>query len=132
MRYLLDTNILSDLIRNPDGLSAKRLAAVGDDDVVTSAIVAAELRYGVAKKRSNALAGRVKAVLDTIPVLPFEPPADAFYGDLRAELEKGGRMIGANDLLIAAQALALGLTLVTDNVSEFSRITSLSFQNWLR
>ncbi len=95
-------------------------------------IVAAELRFGAAKKQSPSLATRVKMVLDAMEILPFEPPADIFYADLRAELERNGRTIGANDLLIAAHALTLGMTLVTNNEREFSRIGSLSVENWLR
>src|ERR1035438_7806727 len=112
MRYLLDTNIVSDLVRNPQGIIAQRIRKVGEARVSTSIIVAAELRYGAAKKGSARLRAQVEAVLGAIAVLPFEKPADAVYGSLRARLEQAGRPIGANDLLIAAQALALGYTLV--------------------
>jgi tRNA(fMet)-specific endonuclease VapC len=131
-RFLLDTNVLSDLVRNPQGRTARHLAEQGDDNVVTSILVAAELRYGVAKLRLALLAEQVEAVLGAIEVLPFEPPADSFYGELRATLEKAGRTIGGMDLLIAAHALAIGHVLVTDNVREFSRVPGLSVENWLR
>ena len=65
-------------------------------------------------------------------ILPFKPPADVIYRDLRAQLERVGTPIGPNDMLIAAQALALGLTVVTDNEREFSRVAGLSVENWLR
>lgn len=129
--YLLDTNILSDLIRHPDGAVARRIELVGPKVLFTSIIVAAELRYGCAKKGSAKLFKRVDGILQTIPVLPLDIPTDAEYGDIRAQLETAGQPIGMNDLLIAAHALALGLTLVTDNLSEFSRIRGLNVEIWL-
>ena len=129
--YLLDTNIISDLIRNPSGAAAHRIEAVGAKAVCTSIIVAAELRYGCAKKGSPKLLARVQSVLETIPVLALDIPADAQYGGIRAELEAAGQPIGANDLLIAAHACALGLTLVTNNTREFGRIRDLKIDNWL-
>ena len=131
MGYLLDTNILSDLIRNPFGPVAQRIEAVGAKAVCTSIIVAAELRYGCAKKGSPRLQALVEDILATIPVLPLEVPADADYGRQRAQLEASGQPIGGNDLLIAAHALALGLTLVTHNTREFSRIAGLQVEDWL-
>lgn len=131
MGYLLDTNILSDLIRNPFGPVAQRIEAVGAKAVCTSIIVAAELRYGCAKKGSPRLQARVEDILATIPVLPLDVPADADYGRQRAQLEASGQPIGGNDLLIAAHALALGLTLVTHNTREFSRIVGLQVEDWL-
>jgi tRNA(fMet)-specific endonuclease VapC len=130
-KYLLDTNIISDVIRNPDGPAARRIEQVGSKALFTSIIVAAELRYGCAKKGSPKLLARVEGILETIPVLPLDIPADAEYGDIRAELEAAGQPIGMNDLLIAAHANALGLTLVTDNAREFSRIRGLNVENWL-
>jgi tRNA(fMet)-specific endonuclease VapC len=137
MRYLLDTNIVSDLVRNPQGTVAGRVRAVGEKQVCTSIIVAAELRYGADKKGSPRLSSQLDAVLGALEVLPFEAPADASYGLLRTSLEKRGTPIGANDLLnndllIAAQALALGYVIVTDNEKEFSRVEGLRLQNWLR
>ena len=130
--YLLDTNILSDLIRHPDGLVARRVEQVGQKEIFTSIIVAAELRYGCAKKGSAKLLERVQGLLETIPVLSLDMPTDAQYGLIRAELEAAGQTIGMNDLLIASHALALGLTLVTDNTSEFSRVRGLKVENWLQ
>ena len=130
--YLLDTNILSDLIRHPDGLVARRVEQVGQKEIFTSIIVAAELRYGCAKKGSAKLLERVQGLLETIPVLSLDMPTDAQYGLIRAELEAAGQPIGMNDLLIASHALALGLTLVTDKTSEFSRVRGLKVENWFR
>jgi len=132
MRYLLDTNIVSDLVRNPQGKIAERIFRVGEARVCTSIIVAAELRYGAEKKGSARLSAQLEAVLGALEVIPLEKPADALYGSLRAQLERSGRPIGGNDLLIAAQALALGYTLVTDNEREFARVKGLDFENWIR
>jgi len=129
--YLLDTNIISDLIRNPSGAVARHIETIEVKDIVTSIIVAAELRYGCAKKGSPKLTEKVESLLATIPVLPLETPADAEYGNIRAELEAAGKTIGMNDLLIAAQAHTLNLTLVSDNLREFSRIRGLKVENWL-
>jgi len=132
MRYLLDTNIVSDLVRNPQGRVAQHIRKVGEARVCTSIIVAAELRYGAAKRGSPRLSGQLEAVLGALEVLPFETPADAAYGSLRTRLEQAGKPIGGNDLLIAAQALALGCTIVTANEKEFARVEGLPRQNWLR
>jgi len=132
MRYLLDTNILSDLVRNPQGRIAQQIRKIGEAKVCTSIIVAAELRYGAAKKQSPRLTAQLQAVLGALEVLPLEAPIDTAYGALRARLEKAGTPIGANDLLIAAQALALGYTLVTDNEKEFAQVKDLPRENWLR
>jgi tRNA(fMet)-specific endonuclease VapC len=132
MRYLLDTNVVSDLVRNPQGRVAKRIRKVGEAQVCTSIIVAAELRYGATKKGSPRLTTQLEAVLGALDVIPFETPADAAYGLIRTRLEQAGRPIGGNDLLIAAQAIALGYTIVTDNEGEFARIDGLPRENWLR
>jgi len=132
MPYLLDTNIVADLIRNPQGKIAQRVRRVGESQVCTSIIVAAELRYGANKKGSPKLSAQLEAVLGALEILPLEVPADAMYGTLRARLELAGTPIGGNDLLIAAQALALGYTVVTDNDKEFARVRELRCENWLR
>ena len=132
MRYLLDTNIVSDLIRDPGGRVARRIGDVGESLVCTSIIVAAELRYGATRKASARLTAQLEAVLGAIEVLPLEARVDAAYGVIRAGLEKKGQPIGANDLLIAAHASALGLTVVTDNEREFLRVDNLRVENWLR
>jgi tRNA(fMet)-specific endonuclease VapC len=131
-RFLLDTNIVSDLVRNPQGVVARQIRQVGEALVCTSIIVAAELRYGAAKKGSVRLTTQLELVLGALDVLPFEAPADAEYGNLRTRLEKAGQPIGGNDLLIAAQAIALQCTIVTDNEREFARIDGLPVENWLR
>ena len=132
MRYLLDTNVVSDLIRHPQGRVSEHIREVGEAQICTSIIVAAELRYGAAKKASPRLATQLEAVLGALDVLPFEVPADTAYGLIRTRLEQIGRPIGGNDLLIAAQAVALGYTVVTDNEGEFARIDGLPRENWLK
>ena len=128
--YMLDTNIISDLIKNPQGKAAKRVAKVGEDNICTSIIVAAELRYGCAKSGSERLLKAVEDLLGEIDVLPFDV-ADADYGGIRSKLEAAGKPIGSNDLLIAAHAYATGVTIVTANIDEFKRIRGLKVENWL-
>jgi tRNA(fMet)-specific endonuclease VapC len=130
-RYLLDTNILSSLLKQPSGAVASRICSVGEDAICTSIIVACELRYGAAKKDSPTLSGKVEQLLSTVEVLPLDEDADGKYAQLRAALEKAGTPIWANDYLIAAHALSLELTLVTDNIGEFSRVPGLTMENWL-
>lgn len=129
--YLLDTNVLSDLLRNPQGRIVDHLKQVGESSVATSIIVAAELRFDAAKRASPRLTERVDKVLARLTVLPIEPPVDQAYGNIRRDLEARGQPIGGNDLLIAAQARVLGLCLVTANVREFSRVSNLRIENWL-
>jgi tRNA(fMet)-specific endonuclease VapC len=130
-RYMLDTNIISDLIRNPQGKAAKRIAKAGENNIFTSIIVASELRYGCAKSGSKRLLKAVEDLLGEISVLPFDVPADAEYGAIRAHLEASGTPIGSNDLLIAAHAIATGSTIVTANADEFKRVRGLKVENWV-
>jgi tRNA(fMet)-specific endonuclease VapC len=130
--YLLDTNILSNVIRDPRGGCATRIGETPPEQVCTSIVVAAELRFGVWKRGSSTLAQRVEQLLASLTVLPLQPDADRCYGRLRAELEKQGQLIGANDMLIAAHALAVDAVLVTDNTAEFTRVAGLPVENWLR
>lgn len=132
MRHLLDTNIVSDLVRNPQGAVAARIAEVGEAEVCTSIIVAAELRFGAAKRGSERLTRQLERVLAVLPILPFEAPADVAYATVRARLEGVGTPIGGNDLLIAAHALSVDCVVVTDNVREFERVDGLTVVNWLR
>jgi tRNA(fMet)-specific endonuclease VapC len=132
MRFMLDTNIMSDMVRHPHGRVAKRIAEVGETLVCTSIIVAAELRCGATRKGTPRLAEQLESVLRAIVVLPLEVPVDAVYGALRARMEEIRQPIGANDLFVAAHALALRCTLVTDKEREFARIKALPMENWLR
>ena len=128
---MLDTNILSDLVRQPQGAIARRIAEKGEETICTSIIVAAELRFGAEKSGSDKLADRVDLILSAIEILPLESPVDREYGKLRHYLAGKGRLIGPNDMLIAAQALCAGLTVVTANTGEFSRVPGLNIENWL-
>jgi tRNA(fMet)-specific endonuclease VapC len=130
-RFLLDTNILSGLVRRPQGRVAECIARVGERDVCTSIVVAAELRFGAAKSGSRPLSRQLDAILAALEILPLEEPADRHYATLRRQLERRGMPIGPNDLLIASQALAADCTLVTANEREFSRVPGLKVVNWL-
>lgn len=132
MLYLLDTNIISQMVHDPHGPIAQRVLRSSRDVVVTSVIVASELRFGAAKRPTATFGQRIEAIFDEIEALPFAAPADKIYGMIRAGLEQSGTPIGAIDLLIAAHALALDATLVTDNEREFARIQGLKVENWLR
>jgi tRNA(fMet)-specific endonuclease VapC len=131
MPYLIDTNVISDIVRHPQGRVAEKIRAVGEDQIYTSIIVAAELRYGTTKKGSARLATQLETVLGALHILPFDAPADHAYGSIRSQLEQVGWPMGGNDLLIAAQAVALGYTLVSDD-RGFARVKGLALENWLR
>ncbi len=130
LQYLLDTNILSDLIRHPQGKVANNIQAVGERAVCTSIIVAAELRFGAAKSGSTQLTNRIDMILSALEVLPFDPPADRHYADIRQQLTRRGEIIGPNDLLIAAHARSQNLTVITANAREFSRVPELGVEDW--
>lgn len=130
-RYMLDTNIVSHLLRNPQGIVFERIAKVGSDAVCISIITAAELRYGCAKRGSAKLLRQVEAIMEGLDILPLDAPTDTEYGALRAELEAAGKPIGPNDLFIAAHARAQGAVLVTANAAEFARVPDLQVENWL-
>jgi tRNA(fMet)-specific endonuclease VapC len=133
--YLLDSDVLSDMMRNPRGPAAlvfESKATEPGTRMLTSIIVACEMRYGAAKRGSTALAQRVNRALASVEVVALSSGADAAYATLRSDLERKGQLIGQNDMLIAAHALALDAILVTDNVREFKRIKGLRIENWLR
>jgi tRNA(fMet)-specific endonuclease VapC len=119
-------------VRHPQGRTAAKIAELGEDAVATSIVVAAELRYGAAKKGSARLSSQLETILGALEVLPLEAPADATYGNARVALEAAGTPIGGNDLLIAAQALALDMIVVTNNEREFERVSGLTIENWLK
>jgi tRNA(fMet)-specific endonuclease VapC len=129
--YLLDTNIVSHLIRYPQGPIAARIAEVGEDHVLTSIIVACELRYGASKRGSRKLTRQVEIVLGAMTILPLESDADRHYAAIRTVLERKGTPIGAHDMLIAAHARAIEAICVTDNVAEFKLVPALKVENWL-
>lgn len=128
--HLLDTNVISRLMKEPVGKTAQRLAQLGDDRICTSIVVASELRFGASLRASARLTDAVEQVLGAVPVLPMDQPVDEHYADIRNQLQRNGTPIGPNDLLIAAHARALGLTIVTENEHEFRRVEGLSVENW--
>ncbi len=129
---MLDTNIVSALMRSPhDSVVRSSFDAVRPEDVCLSIITAAELKFGLAKRPSPRIARQLEALFALVSIVPFAEPADQVYAELRAHLERAGTLIGPHDLLIAAHALALDLTLVTDNLREFSRVPDLRVENWL-
>ena len=129
--YLLDTSILSHLVRQPQGVVSGRIAEVGEANVLTSIIVACELRYGAMKRGSRRLMRQVDTVLGAMTILPLEVSVDRHYAAIRTVLERKGTPIGAHDMLIAAHARAIDAVCVTDNVSEFRRVPALKVENWL-
>jgi tRNA(fMet)-specific endonuclease VapC len=138
--FLLDTNIISHMMRNPTGIVAERVRQIIQNlapgsvkaPVCTSAIVQCELQYGLAKNPSAKLHTAYAITMQYIPVLALEPLIAQHYSQLRVALEAQGTPIGPNDTLIAAHALALGCTLVTDNADEFRRVPGLRVENWLQ
>lgn len=130
-QYLLDTNILSALIKQPAGNVASKILQLDENEFCTSIVVACELRYGAMKKGSAKLIAKVDALLTNIEVMPLDDNVDYHYALLRTALEKRGQPIGAHDMLIAAHALALKTILVTANENEFKRISNLQIENWV-
>ncbi len=128
--YLLDTSVLSALVREPRGPTRQRLEQVGESAAVTSIVVAAELRFGAVKSGSARLGSAVDQLLDLMVILPFEARDDVEYAAIRSELERAGTPIGPNDLLIASQARRRGLVVVTAKAREFRRVPSLIVEDW--
>ncbi len=133
MRYLLDTNAISHVIDFPAGSVAQRIrtkAVTGT--LVTSVIVVAELRYGYTKISSRRLKDAYETFFESLPIENWETPFDHVYADIRDQLTKKGRSIGAMDMLIAAHALATDAVVVTANIKHFSEVPELKVENWLR
>lgn len=128
---MLDTNIVSAMLRSPAGPLARRLEVAGLESLCVSALVASELRFGAHKKDSARLVRLVEDVLARVDILPYDASASIAYAGIRSRLERLGTPIGLTDLFIAAHALSLDLTLVTANVREFSRVEGLKVENWL-
>ena len=132
MRYLLDTNICIYVAKRKPAAVLSRLGRLRPGDVGMSVVTYLELAYGAWKSRAvEANLATIEQLRSLVPVEPLGANAAVRYGRLRAALEKRGAPIGAYDLLIAAHALSLGLTLVTNNVREFSRVEGLRLENWV-
>lgn len=130
-RFMLDTNIMSDLIRNPEGPVQQVASAFGTPAISISSIVASELRFGYLKRGSDRLAQLVENMIARVEVVPYGDAASVHYAQIRHSLQASGTPIGPVDLFIAAHARSLGLTLVTDNIREFSRVEGLKLENWI-
>ena len=131
MAFMLDTNVCIDLIRKKTGKLLSRLRKARPDEVCVSSITLGELEYGVAKSSApdrNRLA--LAEFMTPIDIRPYDDHVAPYYGRIRAELERRGKQIGPLDVMIAAHAVALGLTLVTSNVREFRRVPGLPVENW--
>ncbi len=131
MTYMLDTNICIYSINHKPERVFRRLTGIDPSDVCISSITYAELVYGVEKsiaKDKNRIA--LMLLLSNIEIVKFDDRAASEYGDIRADLEKKGTPIGQLDMLIAGHARSLGLTLVTNNEKEFSRVEGLKIDNW--
>lgn len=130
-RFMLDTNVVSHVLRHPHGPAAGRFRAFGRGELCVSVIVAMELRFGAAKLGSQRLTAQIEAAASLCDILALDDSAIDIYATLRTALERAGTPIGPLDTLIAAHALALDLPLVTDNIREFSRVPNLRIENWL-
>jgi len=129
--YMLDTDICSYVMKRFSQTLLERLAAVAVAEVSMSVVTKAELLYGVRISPHPSRDGEaLRGLLAYVEVLDFPEKAAEHYGDIRADLKRRGELIGANDLLIAAHARSLGLTLITNNIQEFSRVTGLALENW--
>ena len=129
---LLDTNIISDMMRNLQGLAAERAREVrGTDGLCTSIVVQCELEYGLARRHNPRLDIAYRAVMESVDVMPLDRDVASHYARLRWQLEVDGQPMGANDLLIAAHALALDAILVSADAA-FERVSGLKLENWLK
>ncbi len=131
MRYMLDTNIVSAIVRDPRGKVFERLLDVGEENAFISIITHGEIWYGVKKNGSEELTQKVSAVTRRLYVAPLQLPTDQRYAEIRLALRQG-KNIGPNDLWIAAHAVALDTVLVTNNEDEFSRVPGLRVENWTK
>ncbi|MCF8209110.1 MAG: type II toxin-antitoxin system VapC family toxin [Rhodoferax sp.] len=132
--YLLDTNTISQMMREPAGRVTQKFATIASRDlnhgVVTSTIVLCELQFGLQRKPNSRLSAALDRILSGMDALPLDIDVVSHYAQLRTQLEQKGTPIGPNDTLIAAHALALNATLVTAD-AEFSRVPGLIVENWL-
>lgn len=129
--YLLDTNILSNLFRNPNGVIEETLRQRAGEEIGTSIIVKGEIEFGLRKNPNMRGARHFQNLIEAIAVWPLDHPAETHYAHLRADLAAQGIAASANDLWIAAQALTLGAVLVSDD-RVFRHMPNLKVENWLR
>ena len=129
MRYILDTDTVSFIIRNNSSVIAN-LIKHEDDEIYISAISYAEISYGLEKKGSERLFNEVNSIIGKLSIIDFDASQSEFYGQIRAELEKSGTPLGDMDMLIAATALSTGAILVSHNKKHFSKIKGLKIEDW--
>jgi tRNA(fMet)-specific endonuclease VapC len=129
-RYLLDTDTVSYALRG-QGRVAARLLEHRPSEIGLSSITLAELRYGAEARKSRRLHGLIDAFVEPLTVFPFDRPAADRFGVVASALARRGSSIGTFDALIAAHALALGMTLVSNNARHFERVEGLKTENWL-
>ena len=133
MKYLLDTDTFSYVARDANALLTARFRGAAPQDLALSVISRGEIEFGLAAHSPKRLTlERALGLLEAVTTLPLAPAAASRYRDLRAHLHKRGTPIGANDMWIAAHALAEGLTVVTNNEREFRRVPGLMVENWMR
>ena len=132
VRYLLDTNVVSFHIRGSSAALQNRLRRVKASTVALSVVTEMEIRFGLARNPGLRIAPLVEQFLDAMTILPLDSEVARAYGRIRAELEKGGRPIGPLDTMIAAHAVAVGATLVTNDVREFRRVRGLRVVDWTK
>ena len=131
LRYMLDTDICSYVMKRSHDALLRRLQKVPVSDVCVSVVTKSELLYSVeVSPRRQQDEAALNAFLNYVEVLDFPGNASSHYAQIRAQLKKSGKMIGANDLFIAAHARSLGLTLVTHNTQEFRRVNRLAIEDW--
>ncbi len=131
MTYMLDTNIISYLIKNRDfGLIDKFEQMAEENTVGVSSITMAELFYGIKKKESKRLEIAVRELLYPLEKYSFDEDSALAYGEIRTQLEKNGEIIGSYDMLIAAHAQSINAVLVTNNTKEFQRVLNLKIEDW--
>lgn len=131
MKYMLDTNICIYIIKKHPEKVIKKFKTLNIGDIGISSVTFAELMYGVFKshhQQKNKIA--LKGFTMPLEILPFNENAATHYGEIRAELEKKGKLIGSLDMLIAAHAKSMDLILVTNNKKEFSRVSHLNIEDW--
>jgi len=132
-RYMLDTNMCIYIAKHRPSEIRARFERLKPGQLVMSAITYGELYYGASKSSQQASAlAQLRELVQDVPVAELDSRASEAYGEIRAALEKEGRLIGNNDLWIGAHALALNLTLATNNEREFKRIPGLSLENWTK
>lgn len=133
MIYILDTNIISYLIKNRDFKLIDKFEKVSEEHTIAvSSITVAELFYGLKKKNSTKLEVAVREFLYPLEKLAFDENAAYTYGDIRTQLETSGTVIGAHDMFIAAHAKSLNAVLVTNNTREFERVLCLKVEDWTK